>query len=281
MQLMSEFLQRAAGSKFECKGMRENMSDFGPQSIDVSDMPSPNFDDRKSDVSVLVLHYTGMKTEQEALERLCDPDAKVSAHYTITEAGRIYAHVPEAKRAWHAGVASWRGQTDVNSLSVGIELVNPGHEFGYRSFPDAQMDSLIHLSRDIIRRHKILSCNIVGHSDVAPGRKQDPGELFDWARLARSGIGLWPRPTFRTSMSGTTIDPSSSPEMIMELQAALEGIGYGLTMDGVYGDKTTAVVTAFQRHFWQGDVTGLADPATIGLIGHISGLAAVELFTSP
>src|SRR5579864_6043616 len=155
--------------------------------------PSPNHDARNVPVDLLVLHYTGMKSANEALERLCDPAAKVSAHYTVDEDGTVYHHVPEARRAWHAGVSSWAGATDINACSIGIELVNPGHEFGYRDFPDAQIEALITLCHGILLRHPISSARVLGHSDVAPARKEDPGELFPWARLAKAGIGLWPQ----------------------------------------------------------------------------------------
>ena len=124
--------------------------------------------------------------------RLCDPAAKVSAHYTIDEDGTVYAHVPEARRAWHAGVSFWAGESDINARSIGIELVNPGHEYGYRAFPEAQIAALIALCHGILARHPIPPARVLGHSDVAPARKEDPGELFPWARLAKAGIGLWP-----------------------------------------------------------------------------------------
>ena len=142
---------------------------------------------------MLVLHYTGMKTAKAALERLCDPAAKVSSHYTIDEDGTVYAHVPEARRAWHAGVSSWAGATDINARSIGIELVNPGHEYGYRDFPDAQIEALITLCQGILLRHPIPSARVLAHSDVAPARKEDPGERLSLGALARAGIGLWPR----------------------------------------------------------------------------------------
>ncbi|MBT4888262.1 MAG: N-acetylmuramoyl-L-alanine amidase [Rhodospirillales bacterium] len=158
--------------------------------------PSPNHNERPLETSVdmLVIHYTGMKNCEDALARLCDVEAQVSAHYLIDEDGTLYQMVDENRRAWHAGVSYWRGITDVNAHSIGIELVNPGHEFGYRAFPEAQMLTLIDLCKDILSRHDISACNVVGHSDVAPERKQDPGELFDWQRLADAGIAQWPRP---------------------------------------------------------------------------------------
>ena len=163
---------------------------------------SPNFDARLDGqaVDMLVFHYTGMSSRDDALDRLCNPAAKVSAHYVIDENGAVTALVNETKRAWHAGVAGWRGVRDVNGASIGVELVNPGHEYGYRPFPEAQMAACEALALDILSRWPIPPRNVVGHSDVATGRKTDPGELFDWARLAAAGIGLWPsRPSSASS----------------------------------------------------------------------------------
>lgn len=155
-------------------------------------MPSPNFDEREGKKPyIILLHYTGMKTAQDALERLTNPEAKVSAHYTVDEDGTIYQHVDEHKRAWHAGVSCWYEETNINAVSIGIEMVNPGHEFGYRDFPQAQIDVVIKLCQDIQSRHDIKF--VIGHSDVAPTRKQDPGELFPWQQLAAQGVGIWPR----------------------------------------------------------------------------------------
>ena len=163
-------------------------------SSQVTDHPSPNFGARPDGIVIdmLVIHYTGMLTGATALKRLCDPAAEVSAHYLIEEDGRLFRLVGEAERAWHAGVGLWRGESNINDRSIGIELVNPGHEYGYRPFPAAQMAALIGLAGDILARHPIPAQNVVGHSDVAPMRKQDPGELFDWRALAAAGIGAWP-----------------------------------------------------------------------------------------
>jgi len=157
----------------------------------IIDHPSPNFDERHAgkNLDMLILHYTGMRTAEESLARLCDPRAKVSAHYLIDEDGTLYRLVDETKRAWHAGVSHWANETDINSCSLGIELQNPGHEFGYRDFPDAQVRALTTLCTDILSRHAVLAERILGHSDVAPSRKEDPGELFDWRGLAAAGIG--------------------------------------------------------------------------------------------
>jgi N-acetylmuramoyl-L-alanine amidase len=211
------------------------------------DMPSPNQDDRGSAaIDMLVLHYTGMKTVQAALERLCDPTAKVSAHYTVDEDGTVYAHVPETRRAWHAGVASWAGATDINARSIGIELVNPGHDYGYRDFAEAQIEALITLCHGILLRHPIPFARVLGHSDVAPARKEDPGERFPWERLARAGIGLWP--SSRYANLGAE---------------ALGRFGYDL------GAGTEKVVIAFQRHFRPGKLDGVWDPECARLLASL------------
>ncbi len=156
--------------------------------INIIQTPSPNFNARQLPVTLLVLHYTGMPTMQQALDRLRDPAAAVSAHYLVDEDGTVYQLVDEASRAWHAGISSWAGETDINSAAIGIEIVNPGHEFGYRKFPAAQIVALIILTKDILTRYDIPPQNIVGHADIAPARKQDPGELFPWDQLAAAGI---------------------------------------------------------------------------------------------
>lgn len=194
--------------------------------------PSPNHDARPpgTPVDMLVLHYTGMRSAAEAVARLCDPAAKVSAHWLVDEDGTLTPLVAEDRRAWHAGVSFWRGHTDVNARSVGVEIVNPGHEFGYRPFPEAQMAALVDLCRGILARHPVPARNVVGHADVAPRRKRDPGELFDWRRLAVAGVGRWPAGT-----AGGTAD----------LAAALAAIGYE-TVD------LAATVAAFRDRFGDG-----------------------------
>jgi N-acetylmuramoyl-L-alanine amidase len=204
--------------------------------------PSPNFDERSLPVTMLVLHYTGMQDGPSAIARLTDPEAKVSSHYLVAEDGQVLALVDEGKRAWHAGNSSWRGIADINSASVGIELVNPGHEWGYRPFPEAQMDALIPLVADIVERHGIDPANVVGHSDVAPQRKIDPGELFDWERLAKVRLAL-ARP--RRNLA----DPHWTPGGFL---LALERFGYDVS-DG------PAAVRAFQRRFRPGTIDGIAD----------------------
>lgn len=214
--------------------------------------PSPNCGPRPDAVPVdmLVLHYTGMKSAEEALARMCEPSARVSAHYCIDEDGSITRLVPEDLRAWHAGVSYWRGATDVNARSIGIELVNPGHEFGYRPFPEVQITALTLLASAILRRHPIPKRNVVGHSDIAPSRKRDPGEFFDWPRLARVGIGLWPDPV------------SARPEDVLMMLAE-----YG------YRAEEEGAVKAFQRHFRPSRVDGVPDEETAGLLAGLLAMA--------
>ena len=197
---------------------------------------SPNFDDR-GDVkpSLIILHYTGMETAQQALKRLSDPEAesRVSAHYTIDEDGSVYIHVDEEKRAWHAGFSYWHGETDINRHSVGIEIVNPGHEWGYRPFTGAQMKILIPLCKEIMQRWDIEPENILGHSDVAPARKTDPGEYFPWHELAKHGVGVWPDPSDEDAVKAAGIN----------IERALLDFGYDPRV------KLRDNITAFQRHF--------------------------------
>jgi N-acetylmuramoyl-L-alanine amidase len=215
---------------------------------------SPNHDARPEGAAIdmLILHYTGMRTADEALARLCDPVAKVSAHYTIARDGRVYRHVPEELRAWHAGVSYWAGERNVNGRSIGIELVNPGHEFGYEPFAKPQIAALIDLSAEIFARHAIPPHRVLGHSDVAPARKADPGELFPWAQLAEFGIGLWP-------------DFSGAPRVNGAPGAALARFGYGLAPEA---DVPLAdVVTAFQRHWRPAKVDGVMDDESAYRLG--------------
>ncbi len=208
----------------------------------IIDAPSPNFNERSLPVSMLVLHYTGMKDGASAIARLRSPDSGVSAHYVVAEDGQVLRLVPEDKRAWHAGKSWWRGVEDVNSASVGIEIVNPGHEFGYRPFPEPQIDALIPLVADIVWRHNIRPAYVVGHSDIAPKRKEDPGELFPWARLAKHGLAM-PRPT------KNLMDPHWTDGGFL---LALERYGYDVH------DAKKAVI-AFQRRFRPELLDGVID----------------------
>jgi N-acetylmuramoyl-L-alanine amidase len=224
-------------------------------------VPSPNQDERKGAIDILLLHYTGMKTLEVALARLTDPAAKVSSHYLVYEDGRVVQLVAEARRAWHAGLSSWKGATDINSCSIGIEIVNPGHELDYRDFPDAQIDGVIALCRDIVARHAIAPARVLGHSDVAPARKQDPGERFPWSRLAAAGVGLWIEPAPITP--GRMLGLDDRGEHVAELQRMLARFGYAADITHRYDQATREVVTAFQRHFRPARVDGIADASTM------------------
>jgi len=235
--------------------------------MNVIEAPSPNFDPRTTPPDMIVLHYTGMPTGEGALERLRDPAAKVSAHYVVEEDGRIFRLVPEERRAWHAGVSFWKGVRDINTASVGIEIVNPGHEFGYRPFPDAQIASVIGLVGDIRTRWTVENDRIVGHSDVAPDRKDDPGELFPWKRLAEAGHGLWVEPP---AAPGAPLSEGEESTGVFALQAGFTRLGYDCAPSGKFDAHTKAVVTAFQRHWRPMRVDGIADGETrarlIGLL---------------
>lgn len=204
--------------------------------------PSPNYDERQGAVSFLVMHYTGMPTARSAIDLLKSPSAKVSAHYVVDEDGAVYSLVPEVKRAWHAGISCWRGRRMLNDASIGIEIVNPGHEWGYRPFPPEQMRAVLELSLGIVSRHGIEARNVLAHSDIAPNRKQDPGELFDWPWLAANGVGVW-------------TEEFGPPE---DLMVDLAAIGYDT------GLPEKDVILAFQRHFLPNHLSGLADKPTAG-----------------
>jgi len=256
---------------------------------------SPNFNARKHPIDMLVFHYTGMETGQEALTRMCDPEAEVSAHYMVWEDGRVVQLVGEDKRAWHAGVASWQGDQDLNSRSIGIEIVNGGHDWPLAGdvlppYPNAQIEALIELSKGILERWDVPFNRIVGHSDIAPPRKADPGEHFPWDRLARAGVGKWPLsisehpavpPDLMTTgqalekgphLIGRGLGPGDSKKAVARMQGMLSGIGYALEETGVYDAATEAVIRAFQRRWLQDQVTGWADIRTLRMIGLVTPL---------
>lgn len=237
--------------------------------------PSPNQDERPAaaPVDMLILHYTGMRTGEEALARLRDPAAKVSSHYLVEEDGRVFALVPEARRAWHAGLSFWRGHVGLNDRSIGIELVNPGHEWGYRPFPDAQIEGLIALCHGILSRHPIPPRNVVAHSDVAPARKSDPGELFPWARLAASGIGLWPGEAPATVDEVPAIAPGETGDGVRALRLTLRHIGYQIAPEGPMDGTMALTVTAFQRHWAPHRTDGVADGRTRWAAGRVAAMA--------
>ncbi len=227
--------------------------------MDLIEAPSPNFDARKAPPSMIVLHYTGMQTGEGALARLRDLQAKVSSHYLVEEDGRIFRLVPEERRAWHAGAGGWRDVTDVNGASIGIEIVNPGHEFGYRAFPDAQIEAVMALLEAIRDRWSIEDRDIVGHSDTAPARKEDPGELFPWRRLAEAGHGLW---SDADAAPGQPLGQGDEGPGVFVLQAGLKRLGYALPPSGKFDADTAQVVRAFQRHWRPEQVDGVADGQT-------------------
>jgi N-acetylmuramoyl-L-alanine amidase len=209
---------------------------------------------------MIVLHYTGMPDGKAALERLCSPASEVSSHYVVFEDGRIVQCVPEARRAWHAGVSSWAGETDINSCSIGIEITNPGHDYDYPDFPRRQIAALITLCRGISARRHIRPDRVLAHSDVAPARKKDPGERFPWRLLHESGVGHWVEPA--PLGDGDVIGRGDQGDAVKELQSALADYGYEVTPSGDFDAQTHDAVTAFQRHFRPARIDGVADPST-------------------
>jgi N-acetylmuramoyl-L-alanine amidase len=238
------------------------MQPFSPDFAAAEILPSPNFGERRGAAApdLLILHYTGTKTVEEALARLRDPAAEVSSHYFVFEDGRVTELVPEALRAWHAGVSSWEGTSDINSRSIGIEIANPGHEFGYPEFPPKQIKAVIALCQDIITRHRIRADRVLAHSDVAPGRKQDPGEKFPWRQLHKAGIGHWVIPS--RGGKGAALKTGDGGAHVLALQEELATYGYGISASGEFDSTTAEVVAAFQRHFRPARVDGIADAST-------------------
>ncbi len=227
--------------------------------------PSPNHDERSLPISMLILHYTGMSTGAAALERMCDPTAKVSAHYMVEEDGQVFKLVDENRRAWHAGISSWNGETNINSASIGIEIVNGGHDFGLPHFPDIQIKSVISLCQDVIKRNNISDFGIVAHSDIAPTRKQDPGEKFPWARLADAGIGIWPE--VKTTDQRILIDTQDADgKYIRRAQAALSFLGYDIETTSRSNGTTLSVIQAFQRRYRPTKIDGQMDVQTMAIL---------------
>ncbi len=243
------------------------MLKFMPDSSVISDViPSANYGDRRGNRApdMVVLHYTGMQDAESALARLCKAGTEVSAHYVVLEDGRIVQCVPEARRAWHAGTSQWAGETDINSCSIGVEIINGGHDWGYPDFPSRQIAAVIALCRGITIRRKIVKHRVLAHSDIAPDRKKDPGEKFPWRLLASSGVGHWVRPA-RIS-KGPALTLGAAGEDVMALQERFAAYGYAVPRTGQYDSGTMDVVTAFQRHFRPERVDGLADPSTIATL---------------
>ncbi len=234
-----------------------------PESSVVSDVvPSANFGERRNGLvpNMILLHYTGMPDAEGAIKRLCKPGADVSAHYIVMEDGRVLQCVQETYRAWHAGESFWAGETDINSCSIGIEIINRGHDWGYPEFPLRQIAAVIALCRGIMIRRAVPSHRVLAHSDVAPARKKDPGEKFPWMALANSGVGVWVPPA--PIVPGATLAPGASGDEVLTLQKQLARYGYGVPTTGEYDAETTHVVGAFQRHFRPERVDGIADLST-------------------
>jgi N-acetylmuramoyl-L-alanine amidase len=244
----------------------------GLQGPAIREHPSPNHDERNEPVDMLILHYTGMQTAQAAIDRLCDPDAQVSSHYVVDEDGAVLRLVPEQRRAWHAGISWWRGHTALNGRSIGIEIVNPGHEWGYRDFPALQMAAVCDLCLSILSRHRIPARNVVAHSDVAPDRKEDPGEKFDWEGLASNGVGLWPFRMWRLGLDGGTGGVVRDASGLQIVRAALAHIGYRVASEGALDPALSTVLRAFQRHWRPEAVTGQADSGTIARLEAVAAL---------
>ena len=236
-------------------------------SLFVIPSPSPSHNERAPGKTprYVILHYTGMPEGEGARERLCDPAAEVSAHYLIERNGQIWQLVPEERRAWHAGIASWQGEQDMNSLSIGVELANRGHRHGYQPYPTEQIDACIALLHEICARHPgIAPQNLLAPSDIAPQRKEDPGELFPWQILAAQGLGLWP----------DTLSPApSEPMAYTEARALLRRIGYDCPAEGEYDPGLRRILLAFQRHWLPAHLSGLADARTVPVLQAVAAAA--------
>ena len=239
-------------------------------SATIREAPSPNHDERPAGepLDMLILHYTGMQTAHAAIDRLRDPEAKVSSHYVVDEDGAVLRLVAEDRRAWHAGVSYWRGHTALNGRSIGIEIVNPGHEWGYRDFPVLQMAAVCDLCLSILSRHRIPARNVVAHSDVAPDRKEDPGEKFGWPDLARNGVGIWPIRVADLGVGGVVRDAVG----LRPVRAALAHIGYQVALEGALDPTLATVLRAFQRHWRPEAITGQADAGTLARLGGVAAL---------
>jgi N-acetylmuramoyl-L-alanine amidase len=235
--------------------------------------PAPNREPRRNGrkPDMLLLHYTGMESADAALDWLTRQESGVSCHYLVDEDGRIAQLVAESERAWHSGQSQWAGETDLNSCSIGIEIHNPGHDFGYPDFPDTEMRAVEALCLDILSRHAIPAHRVLAHSDVAPGRKRDPGEKFDWQRLARAGVGLWVPPAPIEDDAG--LGPGDEGEAVAALQRGLLEFGYGVEVTTSYGTGLAKVVEAFQRHFRTERIDGRADRSTIDTLSRLLGAA--------
>ncbi|VAV87785.1 FIG001385: N-acetylmuramoyl-L-alanine amidase [hydrothermal vent metagenome] len=239
---------------------------LGNNSICTTARLSPNFDARSAAISMLVLHYTGMQSAEAALQRLCDTTAKVSAHYLVDETAEVFLLVPEEQRAWHAGIAYWRGETDINNISIGIEIVNGGHDFGLPAFADAQINAVIRLCQQLQQHYHIQPANIVGHNEIAPARKLDPGEKFPWAKLAAQGVGLWP------GAPDTAGQAVIRPEQFAIAKQALQDIGYASHDIPFDGSAQHCLIAEFQRRYLPDQVDGCLNTQTFAQICKLAAL---------
>jgi len=248
--------------------------------LDIQQTPSPNHDERRLPISLLILHYTGMETGLAARERLCDSAAKVSAHYVVEEDGQIYQLVDEGRRAWHAGVSEWGGISDINSASIGIEIVNGGHDFldesgGLPAYPDIQINAVIALSKGLMERYDIRPLDVLGHSDIAPDRKIDPGEHFPWAGLAAAGIGCWPEGI--SDDRRVLFEAGSRDRGVAIIQRGLAQMGYSARVSGVLDDATQLILSALQRRYRPDQIDGLVDIQTMEIIKYLTEISAQSL----
>ncbi len=234
-----------------------------PDYSDATLDPSPNFGPRRDGKrpAFLILHYTGLPTAKEALDVLTSPETEVSAHYLVHDDGGVVQLVSEKARAWHAGKSFWKGETDINSASIGIEIVNPGDLEDFPPFPDAQIEAVIRLCNDICRRYEIRPENVLAHSDIAPARKTDPGQNFPWKRLHDAGISHYTEPA--PIRGGRFLARGEQGQPVEALQSMLALYGYEVEITGVFDEATETVIKAFQRHFRPQNVDGVADVSTI------------------
>ncbi|MFC3208413.1 N-acetylmuramoyl-L-alanine amidase [Aquamicrobium soli] len=253
------------------------MSGFSPDHPGADVRVSPNFGPRRDGLKpdMIVLHYTGMETGKAAENWLCDPASEVSSHYLVHEDGSIVQMVRESDRAWHAGKSSWRGLADINSCSIGIEIVNPGHGLGYPSFPKRQIEAVIALCAGIASRHAVVPERVLAHSDVAPGRKIDPGEKFPWRQLAEQGIGHFVAAS--PLRDGPELRPDDAGACVEEMQSMLALYGYGVEITGTFDRQTQIVVEAFQRHFRPRRIDGIGDRSTLRTLERLLDSASASL----
>lgn len=236
--------------------------------MNIIQSPSPNHDERTLPIALLILHYTGMETGAAALAHMCDPQAKVAAHYMVEENGNIHQLVKDERRAWHAGLSFWAGETNINSASIGIEIVNGGHDFGLPDFPKVQISAVIALCKKLLRRHDITPLGVLAHSDIAPERKQDPGEKFPWQELSRAGIGYWP--DIKEADQRVLFEAGARDRGVSIVQSGLGYLGYKAQVTGVLDSETRLIIAAFQRRYRPSKVDGHIDVHTMEILTHLA-----------